>query len=121
MRTGLWDLTRREAEVARLVVRGLQNFEVAQVLGLSINTVRNTLVRVFEKARATTRAELAFLAHQAPSLLTSAPNAGLPTEDGVLGFSLLVRQLAEVGGKQLGTRATDLPRAGPIYSAPDLL
>jgi len=44
---GQWSLTRREAEVTDLVIRGLQNSEIAQVLGLSRNTVRNTLARVF--------------------------------------------------------------------------
>jgi DNA-binding CsgD family transcriptional regulator len=57
-----WKLTAREVDVTTLVLRGLQNSEIAGVLGLSRNTVRNTLARVFPKAGATTRAELVFLA-----------------------------------------------------------
>lgn len=60
-----WKLTRREADVAELVMRGLQNHEIAQALRLSPNTVRNALSRVFPKADVSTRAELVFLAHQA--------------------------------------------------------
>ena len=59
-----WKLTRREAEIAELVMRGLQNHEIAQALGLAPNTVRNALARIFPKAEVSTRAELVFLAHQ---------------------------------------------------------
>lgn len=66
-----WSLTRREADVVQLVIRGLQNSEIAQVLGLSRNTVRNVLARVFEKARVSTRSELVYLAHRLQVRITA--------------------------------------------------
>ncbi len=54
-------LSRREAELAGWVSRGLQNKEIAMLVGLKPTTVRNTLARVFEKARVSSRAELAYL------------------------------------------------------------
>jgi len=74
-----WSLTRREADVADLVIRGLQNSEIAQVLGLSRNTVRNVLARVFEKARVSTRSELVYLAHRLQVRIT-VPVAGADTK-----------------------------------------
>jgi DNA-binding CsgD family transcriptional regulator len=62
MSFGAWaehvGLTRREREVARLIVRGLTNREAALLLGNSVNTVRNHLASVFEKAHVATRTEL---------------------------------------------------------------
>lgn len=54
-------LTRSERAVAELVVRGLQNREIAALLDLSPLTVRNHLGAVFRKADVTNRAELAFV------------------------------------------------------------
>ena len=54
-------LSKGERAVAALVVRGLQNREIAAVLGRSPLTVRNQLVSVFRKANVSSRAELAFL------------------------------------------------------------
>lgn len=54
-------LTKSERAVAELVVRGLQNREIAALLGVSPLTVRNHLSAVFRKADVTTRAELAFV------------------------------------------------------------
>ena len=54
-------LTKSERAVAELVVRGLQNREIAALLGVSPLTVRNHLGAVFRKADVTTRAELAFV------------------------------------------------------------
>jgi DNA-binding CsgD family transcriptional regulator len=64
-------LTQRESEFVALAVRGLQNSEIAVVSGVSVNTVRNTLARVFAKVGVTNRAELAYLAAR--------PNAAPPT------------------------------------------
>lgn len=58
---GPWALTRAQARVADLAVRGLTNKEIGMLLGTSQNTVRNTLVEVFHKAGVSRRAELAFL------------------------------------------------------------
>ena len=54
-------LTRAERRVAELVVRGLQNREIATLLGVSALTVRNQLGAVFRKAEVTNRSELAFV------------------------------------------------------------
>lgn len=51
-------LTPREREVVEHLRAGLTNREIGQVLGISINTVRNTLARMFEKVGVSTRSEL---------------------------------------------------------------
>lgn len=50
-------LTSRELEVLTLLVRGLTNREIAQVLGNSENTVRNHTIRIFSKLYVSDRAE----------------------------------------------------------------
>jgi DNA-binding CsgD family transcriptional regulator len=115
---GLWGLTRREADVAALVVRGLQNHEVAQLLGLSSNTVRNALVRIFEKAHATTRAELTFLAHQREHCAAPVRDARALSEDGVLTFARVVWELSEAAARAPGPARPQRP--GLIYSGPEL-
>jgi len=55
-------LTRREREVIDAVVCGLTNREVGRELGISEQTVKNTLSTVFEKLRIRNRLELALLA-----------------------------------------------------------
>jgi DNA-binding NarL/FixJ family response regulator len=54
-------LTPREAEIVKLVCRGLTNGEIAGVLGNRANTVRNQLVSIFKKLDVASRAELAGL------------------------------------------------------------
>lgn len=54
-------LTRAERRVTELVVRGLQNREIATLLGVSSLTVRNQLGAVFRKVDVTNRSELAFV------------------------------------------------------------
>jgi len=51
-------LTPREREVVEHLRAGLTNREIGQLLGISINTVRNTLARMFEKVGVSTRSEL---------------------------------------------------------------
>ena len=51
------ELTSRELEVLRLMVRGLTNREIAKVLGNSENTVRNHTIRIFAKLYVSDRAE----------------------------------------------------------------
>ena len=51
-------LTPREQQIAALVERGLTNAEIASVLGISANTVRNRLAAAFERTGAANRAEL---------------------------------------------------------------
>ena len=54
-------LSRREREIAGLIARGLQNREIAGVLRVSANTVRNHVAQIFRKAAVTTRTELVFV------------------------------------------------------------
>lgn len=51
-------LTPREAEVARLALKGLPSPEIAHVLGMSEKTVRQHLSRVYEKHGVSSRGEL---------------------------------------------------------------
>lgn len=51
------ELTDREAEVLRLVARGLANGNIAERLRISDKTVRNHVTNIFWKLGATTRAE----------------------------------------------------------------
>ncbi len=89
-------LTQRETEFVTLAVRGLQNSEIAVVSGVSVNTVRNTLARVFAKVDVSNRAELAYLAarpsagHQPLAPLDS-PSRRVPSRD-LLAFAARVRK-----------------------------
>jgi DNA-binding CsgD family transcriptional regulator len=56
-----WGLSKREREIAALVARGFRNAEIAALLRMSANTVRNHLARIFRKADVSTRAELVFV------------------------------------------------------------
>jgi DNA-binding NarL/FixJ family response regulator len=51
-------LTEREAEIARLVLKGLPSAEIATVLGSSDKTVRQHISRVYEKCGVSSRPEL---------------------------------------------------------------
>jgi two-component system nitrate/nitrite response regulator NarL len=51
-------LTKRERDVARLVAEGLTNRGISTQLGLSEHTVRNYLLRIFDKLGVSTRVEL---------------------------------------------------------------
>ena len=51
----------REAEVAGLASRGLRNAEIAALLGISAETVKNQLHRVFAKVDVSNRTELAMV------------------------------------------------------------
>jgi DNA-binding NarL/FixJ family response regulator len=50
-------LTEREAEVARLVLKGLPSLEIATVLGASDKTVRQHISRIYEKCGVSSRPE----------------------------------------------------------------
>ena len=56
-------LTRREAEIAGYVARGLRNAEIALLCGSSPHTIRNQLAVIFKKLGVSTRAELAMCVH----------------------------------------------------------
>lgn len=57
-------LTRREADIVRLVGQGLSNKDIARQLGLAVTTVRSHLNRVYEKLGTASRVELALFAAQ---------------------------------------------------------
>lgn len=62
-----WALTPREREVARLVIDGLSNDDIAAALFISAHTVRDHLKAIFAKVGVTRRRDLAAtLAGQAP-------------------------------------------------------
>ncbi len=60
-------LTPRQREVARCVARGLSNFDVGLVLGMTENTVKKHLKEIFLVFEAGNRTELAALLHDLPS------------------------------------------------------
>jgi DNA-binding CsgD family transcriptional regulator len=52
-------LTDREVEIGRLVAAGLNNLEIATCLGITRNTVKGALKRIFRKLDVDARAEMA--------------------------------------------------------------
>jgi len=69
-------LTRREQQIVEHLRAGLTNREIGRTLGISANTVRNTLARLFEKVGVSTRSELmGALAESVPAPERS-PRAG---------------------------------------------
>ena len=56
------NLTAREAEMLRLISRGLRNREIAETLGISLKTVEAHIGRVLLKLGATSRTQAAILA-----------------------------------------------------------
>lgn len=54
---GTLALTRREAEVARLILKGLSNKEIADVAQISEQTVKQYITQIFEKAHVKSRGE----------------------------------------------------------------
>jgi DNA-binding NarL/FixJ family response regulator len=58
------DLTPREVEILKLIVKGLTNREIATIFGTSQNTIRNQTTSIFAKLEVTDRAEAAGAALQ---------------------------------------------------------
>jgi signal transduction histidine kinase/DNA-binding NarL/FixJ family response regulator len=56
--SGFDTLTPREAEIAELATRGMQDKEIAAALGLATRTISNTLARIYRKLGVGTRVEL---------------------------------------------------------------
>jgi DNA-binding NarL/FixJ family response regulator len=52
-------LTSREREVAKMVASGYSNYDVANMLGVSVQTVKNHLQSIFRKMALANRVELA--------------------------------------------------------------
>ena len=69
-------LSKRETEVVQCVAEGLTNGEIGERLGLSKHTIKNYLLRIFDKVGVSNRMELLFFTlSQAPALSGSAPVA----------------------------------------------
>jgi DNA-binding CsgD family transcriptional regulator len=107
-------LTKREAEFAELACKGLQNREIALLTGVSPNTVRNILARVFEKVGATNRAELTFLmaSHlgQESRRLTISEQA----DDGTRAFKSLVTAASVTIGEAQPRATSQIVYTAPI-------
>jgi DNA-binding NarL/FixJ family response regulator len=56
---GLDRLSKREADVARLVAEGWPNRAISEELGLSSHTIRNYLLKIYDKVGVSSRVELA--------------------------------------------------------------
>ena len=71
LRLALYDLTPREREVAKLLIRGATNDEIARALWISRYTVKDHVKAVYAKLQVASRAELSaklFHEHIAPRL-----------------------------------------------------
>jgi DNA-binding NarL/FixJ family response regulator len=66
-------LTPREQKVVSLVAEGLTNRQIADELNLSQHTIKNYLLRMFEKLEVSTRVELVFAALGHPDAARSYP------------------------------------------------
>jgi DNA-binding NarL/FixJ family response regulator len=76
-------LSRREQEVIRWIVEGLSNREIAKELGISQNTVKNYVYRIFDKLGVSNRVEAAMYAaaqYASPAVTAppSVPPASVP-------------------------------------------
>lgn len=73
---GLRLLTKREEEIVLLVEEGFTNRDIAHHLRLSEHTVRNNMIRIFDKLGVSTRVELALYAvnHSRSSSATELKN-----------------------------------------------
>jgi two-component system nitrate/nitrite response regulator NarL len=54
-------LSPRERQIASLICQALQNKEIADTLGISVNTVRKQTTRIYEKLRVSGRVALVAL------------------------------------------------------------
>jgi DNA-binding NarL/FixJ family response regulator len=67
-------LTPRENQVVSLVAEGIGNREIAQQLGVKENTVKKSLVRIYDKVGVSNRVELVLYTLTNRSMQTEAPN-----------------------------------------------
>jgi len=74
------DMTRRELEVADLVMLGLRNKEIARRLGLTVGTVKMHLHSIYQKLRISSRMQLAVIMHDANELLPQQPDYNGPDD-----------------------------------------
>jgi DNA-binding NarL/FixJ family response regulator len=67
-------LTPRENQVVGLVAEGIGNREIAEQLGVKENTVKKSLLRIYDKVGVSNRVELVLYVLTHRSMPTGAPN-----------------------------------------------
>ena len=72
---GMARLTQRERDVVRLVADGMRNQEIALQLNLTEHTVRNYLIRIFDKLGISSRVELVLYAFSGTEGSTAGENS----------------------------------------------
>jgi two-component system nitrate/nitrite response regulator NarL len=77
-------LSKREADVVRCVAGGFKNREIAKELGLSENTVKNYLFRIFDKLGISNRVELILYAFGNMAARVAPPGTTENDEGGIL-------------------------------------
>jgi DNA-binding NarL/FixJ family response regulator len=73
-------LSKRESEVVHALAGGLTNREIGQQLGLSRHTIKNYLLRIFDKVGVSTRMELLFLTLSEPEGRVSGAAGDFPRD-----------------------------------------
>ena len=73
-------LTPREEQVVNLVAEGIGNREIAQQLGIRENTVKKSLLRIYDKLGVSNRVELVLyaLTHRGAERAHTAPQTAAP-------------------------------------------
>ena len=61
----MYHITEREAEVVKLIKKGLTNKEIASELDISVNTVNNHIANIFAKTEVRSRIDLLNLLQEA--------------------------------------------------------
>jgi DNA-binding NarL/FixJ family response regulator len=89
---GISLLSARELEVVRCLAEGITNREIGQRMRLSKNTVKNYLLRIFDKMGVSNRMELLFFALSQPEVIAR-PSAKSQIDEGVEPY----RKAAEEG------------------------
>jgi len=102
-------LTRLQRDYVAMASRGLMNAEIADLMSVSVNTVRNTLVKIFEKVGVSNRAELSFIAagHERGPIVAPRPRL---SKDGMEAFVARV----QAASGQPGARASEAPSSGKV-------
>jgi len=114
-----YGLTQREAGFVTLAAKGLTNGEIALLNGISHNTVRNTLVKIFEKVGVSNRAELAYIAMRRQGTTPTLPprSTSLP-DDGLQAFARRVEQASIPTAVDRQVSRPAFAPASIVYTAP---
>lgn len=101
-------LTPREDQVVNLVAEGIGNREVALQLGIKENTVKKSLLRIYDKLGVSNRVELVLyaLTHRGGPRKSPSP-AQLPTESELAVDGLHLRQITLVRAQHNGITETE--------------